>query len=656
MRGLILAVTVLMVFAATLLFLATTASPQAWIQRAPVELRLSPYANPVNAVGTVTRETSGADKLAFAGALGHGRLQPVPSSPTIYKVTNKNNSGTGSLRACLEATGDRICLFTQGGTWSLDTEVVTGSGWLRVAGESAPLDSGGVQIRLSPTHSTGARMIRHTGSGVWRHVKLRRGPVDLAYRPAGSCCADNFEISGSKVVLAHVSAQFSTDENVSSFGGSNFTVQDSLIAWSLHISTSDATVTTPGTGHSKGFLIDVTSGAFTMWRNLTGGYEARAPRVQNGTCDASYNLIYGVTQAEMVTSGTATCNFIGNVVSHPTNATGLTNRVIQTSDTSCVYASGNTIPAGMPLYQTGACSAGSAYTRPPLPAGITAVGVERTAGAWPRDSLDASFVSHYLAGTLPGGADNLIDTPSEVGGWPAIAEGTAWTDSDADGVPDEFETAFYGGLAQTASSDTDGDGWTLLEEWLEYMHRRKLGSVVAAPAGDNVPDGVAALDTGWLANGLTRTVGSTGANPEHVTLTETTANSKHEIYRNGQAGWGTGNRRIRLYYRLQGTMPSHVGLYAGDGTHGLAAVISTSTNTVTASSGSGGATLTAATVTDLSNGDYMLEITGNFASAASADWSTVWFKIANGTTTSNDVYAGSTSRSFVVRRFDNDAV
>lgn len=37
-------------------------------------------------------------------------------------------------------------------------------------------------------------------------------------------------------------------------------------------------------------------------------------------------------------------------------------------------------------------------------------------------------------------------------------------DEDADGIPDGYELHWYGNLAQGIDSDTDGDGWTLLEE------------------------------------------------------------------------------------------------------------------------------------------------------------------------------------------------
>ena len=62
-----------------------------------------------------------------------------------------------------------------------------------------------------------------------------------------------------------------------------------------------------------------------------------------------------------------------------------------------------------------------------------------------RDAIDARIVNEVREGkytyegtTSTGG---LIDTPSDVGGWPEYKGGTIPTDTDGDGIPDTWEEA-----------------------------------------------------------------------------------------------------------------------------------------------------------------------------------------------------------------------
>ena len=62
----------------------------------------------------------------------------------------------------------------------------------------------------------------------------------------------------------------------------------------------------------------------------------------------------------------------------------------------------------------------------------------------------------------------IIDSQTDVGGWPELKSLPAPIDSDADGMPDEWEKR-YGFDPQDASDtskDTDNDGYTNIEEYL----------------------------------------------------------------------------------------------------------------------------------------------------------------------------------------------
>lgn len=83
-------------------------------------------------------------------------------------------------------------------------------------------------------------------------------------------------------------------------------------------------------------------------------------------------------------------------------------------------------------------------------------------GALPRDACDARLVAE-----VEGGGPDVVDDPSEVGGWPVLAPGTLEPDGDRDGVPDAWEAAHGKDPAVfDAWADPDGDGWASLEAWL----------------------------------------------------------------------------------------------------------------------------------------------------------------------------------------------
>src|SRR5262245_26350722 len=81
----------------------------------------------------------------FPGASGAGRATSGGRGGAVFIVTNKADNGTGSLRACMESTGARTCVFRTSGTIQLATPIVVKNGALTVAGQTSP---GGIQIRL----------------------------------------------------------------------------------------------------------------------------------------------------------------------------------------------------------------------------------------------------------------------------------------------------------------------------------------------------------------------------------------------------------------------------------------------------------------------------------------------------------------------------
>ena len=89
-----------------------------------------------------------------------------------------------------------------------------------------------------------------------------------------------------------------------------------------------------------------------------------------------------------------------------------------------------------------------------------------TAGAsHVRDAVDSRILAGVRAGT-----SRIINSQTDVGGWPDLAAGTPWIDTDGDGMPDDWER--QNGLDPTradGAQDRDGDGYTHLEDWLNGL-------------------------------------------------------------------------------------------------------------------------------------------------------------------------------------------
>jgi pectate lyase len=83
------------------------------------------------------------------------------------------------------------------------------------------------------------------------------------------------------------------------------------------------------------------------------------------------------------------------------------------------------------------------------------------AGAFPRDAADQRVINQFQ--TCRG---RIIDSPAQVGGWPALANGTGYTDSDSDGMADSWEAARS---MSDPNADADSDGYTNLEEFLNEL-------------------------------------------------------------------------------------------------------------------------------------------------------------------------------------------
>jgi hypothetical protein len=244
----------------------------------------------------------------FPGAVGFGTTTVAgsgrgtsPAKATVYKVTNLNDSGTGSLRACMQASGPRTCVFEVGGYINLLTKIAVKSPNLSVFGQTAPYP--GVQVRdgsiviqaddvliqhlasrpgdrnLPTDGGTGVKASDRDGMGVW-----------------GISSSDPVE----RVVFDHVSITWGMDESFSTYTGvngtadgttpiKNVTISNSLVAEGLNNSNHGDTEGK----HSMFSLLGSNSKNFTYYRNMVANSNGRHVRMKsNSDVEFLNNYVY----------------------------------------------------------------------------------------------------------------------------------------------------------------------------------------------------------------------------------------------------------------------------------------------------------------------------------------------------------------------------
>lgn len=421
--------------------------------------------------------TAAAAIPAFPGAEGYGTLTTHGRGGRVIQVTNLNDTGPGSLREALTATGPRIVVFRVGGLITLATPIDIRTPNLYVAGQTAPGD--GIAIR-------GSQISIKASDVVIRHVRSR--PGDGA---TGTACGsrDGFQIINGpwkNVVLDHVSASWGVDENMSIWPSSaNTPTTDITIQWSI-ISEGLLNSCHPEGPHGMGILLGDFSSNISFHHNLMAHNNQRNPRIKGSVRNADivnnvfYN--YGQIAGQFGESNKlSTANLVRNYWKAGPSSTASYQLSVATkmSSGTGIFYQGNIAPRRPtdtgPEYAIS--NQGSLYavaTRFAAPAVTTQTALDAyplvlaSAGASKpvRDAVDTRIV-----GEVQNGTGRIINSPSEVGGYPAYRNGTPPADTDADGMPDTWESARGLNPADPADAagDRDGDGYTNVEEYVNSL-------------------------------------------------------------------------------------------------------------------------------------------------------------------------------------------
>jgi hypothetical protein len=397
----------------------------------------------------------------------------------VYRVTNLNDAGAGSLREGIRsATGPRTIVFAVGGTIRLASSLNLDRNDITIAGETAPGD--GILLRDHRLRITGNNIIL-------RHMRFRLGTGSGGEN-------DAVWINAARdVILDHVSVSWGMDEGLSvTRAFQNVTIQNSVLAEDIR------------TDHQYGSLInsETPDGRLSLLRNAYLNQLGRTPRAasQNGQeflLEMVNNVVYNWgnrgdwgTWATASSNERANWNMVGNYhIAGPSTANALRPWHVSTivscnASTARIHLQGNRIDSNRNGRLDGveathantrtACTRVDTAHPVPAWARATVLSADQAvqhvldrAGArfWQRDDVDARLIAD-LASFGTRGA--LRTSPTT---WPTVAGGTAPSDRDGDGMPDWWEVRH--GLdpdrASDRNGDADGDGYTNLENYLHYM-------------------------------------------------------------------------------------------------------------------------------------------------------------------------------------------
>lgn len=428
-----------------------------------------------------TTTTTIPKRWAFPGAQGFGSNTIGGRGGRVLLVTNLHDTGPGSLRAAVEATGPRIVVFRVSGTITQMSRINIKNPYITIAGQTAP--GGGITLRSNPCNSDGTMRI-HTHDVVIRYLRLRPGPYPCAglHSSGDALTVENPETY--RVVIDHCSLSWAVDEDLGVWDDAHWLT----FSWNI-ISEGLSHSTHTGGEHSKGaHLSGSRTYGVSFHHNLLAHNNDRNPQPTNpGIADIRNNVIYNYGYNAALTSnahGRPYFNFVNNYYRPGPNSKAYHYELVDYGDPAVgwrYFVQGNIGPhrlsQTLPQADTVDPSARANMVGKPYPAPYVTTWAVST--AYPkvldlagaripyRDPVDARVVRDVK--NLTG---HIIDDPSQVGGWPVLPAKAAPRDSDHDGMPDTWEV--NNGLnpnVYNAAGDKDQDGWTNIEEYLNWLVR-----------------------------------------------------------------------------------------------------------------------------------------------------------------------------------------
>ncbi len=469
-------------------------------------------------VQTEAMSESKEKQLAFPGAEGFGRYVTGGRGGTVYHVTTLEDTGTkGSFRYACNQKGKRTIVFDVSGTIYLKSELKLKNGDLTIAGQTAP--GQGICIADYP-------FVIACKNLIIRYVHFRLGNRNVAKHEGDGLGGYDSE----NIMIDHCSVSWSIDECLSVYGSKNTTVQWCIVSHSLmdaghskgshgyggnwggsgasyhhnlmahHNSRTPRLGPRPGT--QKDERMDMRNNVFYNWagNGCYGGEGMNVNIVNNyykpGPATFTRNAGY---QKRIAGIGIRTSDYTnhfgtpnnwdvmwhvwgdyyvtGNVNPSHADVTkdnwtyGIYNQIDNSKvDNTFTKTTRDTIKIDepIPFVEVTTHTAEKAFEKVLENAGC----IKNVNGTWMRDSYDETIVNDTRNGVTKytGTGFGLINNQDEAGGWPELTSLTAPTDTDGDGMPDDWES--QNGLNPNSATDgktVQADGYTNLEHYLNSL-------------------------------------------------------------------------------------------------------------------------------------------------------------------------------------------
>ncbi|AKQ43218.2 hypothetical protein CP97_06085 [Aurantiacibacter atlanticus] len=397
----------------------------------------------------------------FPGAIGHGAASRGGHGGRIIAVTTLADNGAGSLRACIEETGPRICVFRVNGVirFSARPPYITNP-YITIAGQTAP--GGGITL----AHSGGAEgrtplVIKGTHDVIVRHIRIR---PDISGNEQGS--EDGVTIENSeRVILDHLSVSWARDELVNGFADNDaITISNSIFAAGVPRHDKCALLASDPDGPQNLSFIG----------NICAHNGDRNPDINfpPESCVEVVNNLFYNAQSEFAeiweSEGGSPISLVGNVfLAGPDThgaAIGIVRAGIAATGDGEAYLWDNGFEGDFThiapevadiLVDTPPCP----LTVTPRPSAGLLAHLRGSAGTWPHDAFDSQLMQE-----IDGRGGRIGRAPSPLVQADAVAP---YADADADGMDDAWETQHGNDPASIDPwADVDGNGFADFEDFL----------------------------------------------------------------------------------------------------------------------------------------------------------------------------------------------